>query len=204
MGYEALIQALLAEGEAKAREIETQAEETSRALIQRAGEEADHTAASRARQAAQERDRECREVLARARARAGAITASAKDAAVAEALAAAEQRLEAIAATRPYAACLARLADEALADLAEPSVVRVDERDAEAWRLLLAGRGLRATVAARPDLRCGLEAASADGRVRHRNSFHSRLDKRRSHLVIELAALWSDESAEPAKGPSGV
>jgi len=46
VGYEALIQALLSEGEAKAREIEVGAEAAARDLVERAAREADDEVAA--------------------------------------------------------------------------------------------------------------------------------------------------------------
>lgn len=202
MGYEALIQALLSEGEAKAREIEVGAEAAARDLVERAAREAHDAAARRARHAADARERERRDAFAQARLRAGAARLAARHAALDEAFAEAEHRLDALASGPRYAAVLGRLADEALAEpLPDPVRAIVDERDAEAWRPLFARRGLTWEAVPGDGLRCGLEVAAAGGRIRYRNSFRSRLERLKGELVVDLERLWlTDRSGEPSRG----
>lgn len=207
MGYDTLIQALLAEGDAKVREIDARAEAEAREVIDRAVNEAEEDAERRARLAAKDRARDREAILVRAGMDARRIALSARWAALHEAFAAAERRLFAAAGTPAYAAVLNALADEALPPIesggqppGEVSVV-VDGRDAADWKPILDARRVPwAAEQGRDELRCGLEVVAEGGRVRIRNSFRSRLDRIMTEVAAEIEALWRASAAEPRRG----
>ena len=213
MGYDTLIQALLAEGDAKVREIDARAEAEAREVIDRAVNEAGEDAERRARLAAEDRARDREAVLVRAGLRARRMDLSARWAAIREAFAAAERRLFAAEGTPGYAAILRALADDALPPiesggqplhpiyaLGEVSVV-VDGRDAADWKPILDARRVPwAAEQGRDDVRCGLEVMAEGGRVRIRNSFRSRLDRIMTEVAAEIDALWRASAAEPRRG----
>ena len=207
MGYDTLIQALLAEGDAKVREIDARAEAEAREVIDRAVNEAGEDAERRARLAAEDRARDREAVLVRAGLRARRMDLSARWAAIREAFAAAERRLFAAEGTPGYAAILRALADDALPPIesggqpsGEVSVV-VDGRDAADWKPILDARRVPwAAEQGRDDVRCGLEVMAEGGRVRIRNSFRSRLDRIMTEVAAEIDALWRASAAEPRRG----
>ena len=207
MGYDTLIQALLAEGDAKVREIDARAEAEAREVIDRAVNEAGEDAERRARLGAEDRTRDREAVLMRASLHARRLDLSARWAALREAFAAAERRLFAAAGTPGYAAILHALADDALPPIesggqpsGEVSVV-VDGRDAADWKPILDARRVPwAAGEGRDDVRCGLEVLAEGGRVRIRNSFRSRLDRIMTEVAAEIDALWRASAAEPRRG----
>jgi vacuolar-type H+-ATPase subunit E/Vma4 len=207
VGYDTLIQALLAEGDAKVREIDARAEAEAREVIDRAVNEAEEDAERRARLAAEDRARDRKAVLVRAGLRARRMDLSARWAAIREAFAAAERRLFAAAGTPGYAAVLRALADDALPPIesggqpsGEVSVV-VDGRDAAEWKPILDARRVPwAAEQGRDDVRCGLEVMAEGGRVRIRNSYRSRLDRIMTEVAAEIEALWCASAAEPRRG----
>lgn len=207
MGYDTLIQALLAEGDAEVRAIDARAEAEAREAVDRAVNEADEDAERRARLAAKARARDRDVVLVRAGLHARRVELSARWAALHEAFAAAERRLFAAAGTPGYAAVLRALADDALSPIesgGQPSggvSVVVDGRDAADWKPILDARRVPWTAEqGRDDLRCGLEVLAEGGRVRIRNSFRSRLDRIMTGVAAEIEALWRASAAEPRRG----
>jgi len=207
VGYDTLIQALLAEGDARVREIDARAEAEAREVIDRAVNEAEQDAERRARLAAEDRARDREAALMRAGLHARRMDLSARWAAIREAFAAAERRLFTAAGTPGYAAVLHALADDALPPIesgGQPSgevSVLIDGRDAADWKPILdAHRVPWAAEPGRDDLRCGLEVMAEGGRVRIRNSFRSRLDRIMTEVAAEIDALWRASAEEPRRG----
>ncbi len=187
MAYDTLIAALLAEGEAKRKEIVNKARAQAEGLIARAAAEAETLEREADRRVREELARQREESLSRASLTRRRLLLQAKH----EVLDAVWQRTaeKAMALTgADRARILQGLLDELLEAVPTgPLTVIIDRRERAAVAPLLEARKLAVEERSRDDLLLGAEIV-ADGEIL-RTSFATRLAKARPQLLIELNRL---------------
>lgn len=187
MAYDTLIAALLAEGEAKRKEIVNKARAQAEGLIARAAAEAETLEREADRRVREELARQREESLSRASLTRRRLLLQAKH----EVLDAVWRRTaeKAMALTgADRARILQGLLDELLEAVPTgPLTVIIDRRERAAVAPLLEARKLAVEERSRDDLLLGAEIV-ADGEIL-RTSFATRLAKARPQLLIELNRL---------------
>lgn len=192
MSLQAILDAILAQGAERVRQIEQEASQQAGALLQKAQAEG---AAQRERLIAQRRGRALQEQtrrLQQTNQQCALIVSAAREELVEEALARVGERLQTARQAADYGVVLLRLVEEAL-DTLRPSLrkgeVPVLQADPVDQALLAA---LPDTVTVAYTLRClgGVVARSEDGRVVVVNTLEARLERATPYLRRYLARIF--------------
>lgn len=170
---------LLAEARAQAEQLVAEAQKEARAFL-----EAQRQRLDAERKAARTRAEGAASV------RASALVLQAKDQAIAEVFTRAEAGLAKVLQNRAqYASVLRGLTKEAAAALEGKVVVEVHPNDLDLARTAVRELKLDAEVKAAQDVSGGVRLSSGDGRFIVENTLLSRVDRVRSVLPSEIAAL---------------
>ena len=202
MALFAIVEAILASGNAQVREIETQIYTQCSEIRANARLEAEQVKADAHAKAVAPAYKERARIIQRARLETLQILGSAREEFVDSALAEIHSRLANIRTDESYPKILSSLVEEALAELKESLIpvgmiqLEADSRDRLVLESTLNDIGLELSVRYVLDCWGGLVAKSEDDRVVVINTLEARLERATPYLHRYLAALFENEGPE--------